>query len=60
MPEFFGKFECQYSYKLYLSFYQEKLSFLSQTQKSYFNNVNRYKFQKQLLDVFSTNSCFWK
>ena len=36
MPELFGKFEPQYSYNLYLPFYQKKLSFLSQAQKSYF------------------------
>ena len=35
MPELFGKFERQYSYNLYLCFYQKKLSFLSQAQKSY-------------------------
>ena len=36
MLELFGKFERQYSYNLYLSFYQKKLSFLSKAQKSYF------------------------
>ena len=45
MPELFGKFERQYSYKLYIyiSFYQEKLSFLSQAQKSYFKKYLQWK-----------------
>ena len=44
MPQLFGKFERQSSYyKLYLSFYQEKLSFLSQAQKSYFKKYLQCK-----------------
>ena len=43
MSEIFCKFERQYSDKLYLSFYQEKLSFLSQAQRSYFKKYLQYK-----------------
>ena len=35
MPEFFGKFERQYSYKLY-PYKRTAFLFLSQAQKSYF------------------------
>ena len=58
MPERFGKYERQYSYELYNLIKRKAFSFLSQAQKNYFKkyiHCKRYEFQKQVLNVFSTN-----
>ena len=56
MPEFFDKFERQYSYKLYL--YKKKLFYsclkLTKDILKNISSLNIFKFKKQLLNVFST------
>ena len=63
MPELFGKFERQYSYKLYIyPFTRKSFRFCLKLKEAILKNIsneNRYKFQKQLLYVLSTNSCPW-
>ena len=61
MLELFGKFKRQYSFKLYP--YKKKKPFysclkLGKAISKNISNVSRYKLQKQLLNVFCTNSSY--